>query len=62
MLEQETIRLQIEHETFNDFKPRVMRCFDLIPTDLIDRTIRSMPKRYTNQVLNVNSTRHVHET
>ena len=29
MLEQETIRPQIEHETFNDFKHRVMRCFDL---------------------------------
>ena len=43
MLEQEAIRLQIEHETFNDFKTRVMRCFDSIPTDLVDRTIRSMP-------------------
>ena len=42
MLEQETIRLQIEHETFNDFKTRVMRCFDSIPTDLIHR-MRSMP-------------------
>lgn len=42
MLEQETIRLQIEHETFTILN-RVMRCFDLIPTDLIDRTIRSMP-------------------
>ena len=42
MLEQEAIRLQIEHETFNDFKTRVMRCFDSIPTDLIYR-MRSMP-------------------
>ena len=42
MLEQEAIRLQIEHETFNDFKTRVMRCFDSIPTDLIHR-MRSMP-------------------
>ena len=45
MLEQEAIRLQIEHKTFNDFKPRVMHCFDSIPTDLIDRMIRSMPTR-----------------
>ena len=43
MLEQEAIHLQIGQETFNDFKPRVMRCFDLMPTDLMDRTIRSMP-------------------
>ena len=42
MLEQEAIRLQIEHETFNNFKTRVMRCFDSIPTDLIHR-MRSMP-------------------
>jgi len=33
MLEQEAICLQIEHETFDDFKTRVMRCFDSIPTD-----------------------------
>ena len=43
MLEQEAIHLQIGQETFNDFKPRVMRCFDLMPTDLMDRTIRNMP-------------------
>ena len=42
MLEQEAIRHQIEHETFNDFKTRVMQRFDSIPTDLIDR-MRSTP-------------------
>ena len=42
MLEQEAIHRQIEHEMFNDFKTRVMQCFDSIPTDLIDR-MRSRP-------------------
>ena len=45
MLEDEAIRLQIIRESFEEFKSRVMRCFDSVATELIDRTIRSMPKR-----------------
>lgn len=45
MLEDEAIRLQIVRESFNDFKSRVIRCFDSVDPELIDRTIKSMPKR-----------------
>ena len=37
--------LQIVRESFEEFKSLVIRCFDCIDSEVIDCTIRSMPKR-----------------
>lgn len=44
-LEEEAIHLRITNEPFQAFQDRVFRCFDNLSVDLIDRTIKSMPKR-----------------
>lgn len=44
-LEKEAISLNIEHETFEQFKERVLRCFQSIDPLFIDKTIASLPNR-----------------
>lgn len=62
MLEQEAIRLQIEHETFNDFKTRVMRCHTSHEKHAYTNQAKYCFKRCKNRILNVNSTSDVSET
>lgn len=47
-LEQEAITLNLTMETFDNFKERVLKCFQSIDSDLIDKTIASLPKRVEN--------------
>ena len=49
-LKKEAISLNIAHETFDNFKERVLRCFDNFDCNIIDRTISSMPKRIENVI------------
>lgn len=44
-LEKEAIDLQIRKESFEEFKNRVVRCFENLDVNILDRTIESMPKR-----------------
>ena len=44
-LEKQAIERNITKESFNEFKARVFRCFDILNVATIDRTIESMPKR-----------------
>ena len=45
MLEKEAICLQIVHNSFEEFRSQVIRCFDCIDSKIIDSTIRSMSTR-----------------
>ena len=44
-LEREAIALNITSETFEDFSSRVLKSFDNLSVDLVDRTIASLSKR-----------------
>ena len=44
-LENEAISENITNESFQEFEGRVLRAFDCIPTEIIDKTISSMEKR-----------------
>ena len=44
-LDNEAIELKIDHETFDQFKERVLRCFQSIDRSYIDKTIESLPNR-----------------
>ena len=44
-LAKQALNLQIEKESFEEFKTRVLRCCNDIDPLIIDRTIESLPKR-----------------
>ena len=44
-LEDEAIALNIANESFEEFTERVLRAFDQIPVEVINRTISSISKR-----------------
>ena len=44
-LAKHALNLQIEKESFDEFKTRVLRCYNDIDPLIIDRTIESLPKR-----------------
>ena len=48
LLEYEAKSCNITHETFNQFKERVLRTLESIDIELIDKTIDSMPKRISD--------------
>jgi len=62
MLEQEAIRLKIEHETFKDFKTRMMIRRSHDKKHAYVNRANNCFKRCKNQVLNVNLTSDVNKT